>query len=154
MGKLSTVSIESLQEGWNGLLCSNSSIFDPRRRNIFFRFRSSFSFCFLKKKIGGSDLEPCRRKKRSSIGGPPYTFKTNKLPSCPSDWGRTLFQASLPWLMSWWRSRRASSIGAFYHTGASSQCSRPIPRPVILDVLALFSWHCLDRAGEIPALGR
>ena len=34
------------------------------------------------------------------------------MPSCPSDWSRTLFQASLPWLMSWWRSRRASSTGA------------------------------------------
>ena len=56
--------------------------------------------------------------------------------------------------MSWWRSRCASSTGASYHTGASLQRSRSVPRPVVLHVLALFSWRCLYRAGEIVALGR
>ena len=48
----------------------------------------------------------------------------------------------LPWLMLWWRTRRAPSTGGSYHTGASSQHSPPVPRPVVLDVLAFHSWRC------------
>ena len=44
--------------------------------------------------------------------------------------------------MFWWRNRRAPSTGAPYHTGASSQRSRPVPRLVVLDVLVLLSWSC------------
>ena len=72
--------------------------------------------------------------------------KTAKvLPSCSSDWAGVVvswFQASLPWLMFWWRNLRAPSTGASYHTGASSQRSRSVPRPVVLNVLALLSWRC------------
>ena len=46
----------------------------------------------------------------------------------------------LPWLMLWWRIRSAPSAGGSYHTGASLQRSRLVPRPVVLDVLAL-SWR-------------
>ena len=41
------------------------------------------------------------------------------------------------------------STGASYNTGASSQRSRPVPRPVVLDVLTLLSWWCC-RAGWFP----
>ena len=40
------------------------------------------------------------------------------MPSCPSGWGRFLFQASLPWLMSWSRGPRVRATGASLHTGA------------------------------------
>ena len=36
------------------------------------------------------------------------------------------------------RSRDAPSTGASYNTGAFPQPSRPVPRPVVLDVLALL----------------
>ena len=44
--------------------------------------------------------------------------------------------------MSWLRTRRAPSAGASYNTGASSQYSRPDPRPMVFDLLALLSWCC------------
>ena len=44
--------------------------------------------------------------------------------------------------MFWWRNHRAPSNSASYHTGASSQRSRSVPRPVVLDLLALLSWCC------------
>ena len=49
--------------------------------------------------------------------------------------------------MFWWRTRRAPSTGRSCHTGAPSQRSRPVPRPVVLDVLAL-SFSALDRADD------
>ena len=49
--------------------------------------------------------------------------------------------------MSWLRTRRAPSTGASYNTGASSQRSRPVPRPVVLDVLALLSRCCRTSRG-------
>ena len=39
-------------------------------------------------------------------------------PTCPSYWGRTFFQASLPWLMLWSRGPRARAACASLHTGA------------------------------------
>ena len=55
----------------------------------------------------------------------------------------------LPPLMLWGCIRRAPSTGGSYHTGAFlPQRSRPVPRPVVLDVLALL----VDRAEDIPAL--
>ena len=50
--------------------------------------------------------------------------------------------------MSWLRNRRAPSTGASYNTGASLQRSRPVPRPVILDVLTLLSWCCRRSRGS------
>ena len=44
--------------------------------------------------------------------------------------------------MSWLRTRRAPSAGASYNTGASSQYSRPDPRPMVFDLLALLSRCC------------
>ena len=44
--------------------------------------------------------------------------------------------------MSWLRTRRDPSTGASYNTGTSSQRSRPVPWPVVLDVLALLSCCC------------
>ena len=67
------------------------------------------------------------------------------LPSCSSDWGRTLFQASSLRLLVVHSSR--SFDRCLYNTGASSQCSWPVPRPVVLNVLALFSWCCRSSRG-------
>ena len=60
----------------------------------------------------------------------------NDLPSCPSSgWGRRVFYSTtgyrLSRLMLWWRIRRTPSTGGSYRTGASSQRSRPVPRPVV-----------------------
>ena len=82
------------------------------------------------------------------------SFKTIDVsPSCFSDWGRRVsyFQANLPWLMLWWRTRRAPLTGGSYHTGASSQCSRTVPRPVVFDVLALTLLELLAVPIMFPA---
>ena len=50
--------------------------------------------------------------------------------------------SSLPWLVLWWRTCRAPSAGGSFHTGASLQRSRPVPRPVVLHVPPLLSWRC------------
>ena len=51
--------------------------------------------------------------------------------------------------MLWWRTRRAPSTGDSFHTGASSQGSRPVPRPVVLDLLAPPSPGAVDRADDV-----
>ena len=53
--------------------------------------------------------------------------------------------------MPWWRTHRAPSTGDSYQTGVSSEHSRLVPRPVVLDVLAL-PCSALDRADDVPAL--
>ena len=40
--------------------------------------------------------------------------------------------SSLARLMFWWRTRRAPSAGGSFHTGAFSQRTRSVPRPVVL----------------------
>ena len=72
-------------------------------------------------------------------------------PSCCSDWGPRVsyFQSRLPWLTFSWRTCRAPSTGGSYHTAAFSQRSRPIPRPVVLDVPAL-PCSALNRADDVP----
>ena len=72
-------------------------------------------------------------------------------PSCPSSgWVCGIF--------SHYRlaSRGCCSDGALVallrsmvHTGASSQPSRPLPRPVVLDIPALLSW-CYRPVGDVP----
>ena len=86
------------------------------------------------------------------LGGELYSVPSKTAdvaPSCSSDWGRSLFQASLPCLMSWWHTRRAPSTGDSYYTGASLQRSRPVPRSAVLDVLAL-TCSALDQADGVP----
>ena len=51
--------------------------------------------------------------------------------------------------MLWWRTRRAPSAGGSFHTGASSQRSRPVPRPVVL-TNQRSSLGAVDRAADIP----
>ena len=41
-------------------------------------------------------------------------------------------QTSLPWLFPLVALFRCSSTGGTFHTGTSSRCSRPVPRPVVL----------------------
>ena len=67
-----------------------------------------------------------------------------------------LFHSSycLPRLMLWWRNRRTPSTGGDYHTGASSQRSRLVPRPVVLDVLALPWRSRPSRVYSCSLLGR
>ena len=51
-------------------------------------------------------------------------------------------------------SSRSSNRCFLSHWRFFATRSRPVPRSVVLDVLALFSWRCLDRADDLPALGR
>ena len=55
--------------------------------------------------------------------------------------------------MSWWRTCRAPSTGGSYHTDASSQRSRPVPRPAVLDVLALPWPSRPSRSGSCSLAG-
>ena len=47
-------------------------------------------------------------------------------------------QARLPRMLLWWYSPSAPSTGGTLHTGAPSQRSRPVSRPVVLHVPALL----------------
>ena len=85
----------------------------------------------------------------------PHTDKKENFcsPVCPLMFGAALLLQTGSWnrsrstpgsrflrLMLWWRTRRAPSTGGTFLTGVS--CSaRPVPRPVVLDVLEL-PWRC------------
>ena len=87
-----------------------------------------------------------------------YGTSLKPLMFCPAallqagSWNRSYSTpgSRLPRLMLWWRTRRAPSTGGSFHTGVSLQRFRPVPRPMVLDVLALLSWRYLPALWQVP----
>ena len=76
-----------------------------------------------------------------------FTNTVNVLPSCLLQAGVVESSTTSPGycllrLILWWRTRRAPTTGGSFHTGTSLQCSRPVPRSVVLYVPALLFWRC------------